>query len=754
MGAGCGDDPKGLECGLGTVESSGECVPLDCVDGTFELNGQCVPIDPNDATAPTTSATPPGGRSRDAVPGNVVLTTDEPATIFFTRDGSEPTSSSPSEPSPVTVTDIVDGETIKYFAIDPAGNEETVQSQLYVQDVEGPDRVTDFAAALTAAAVGLSWVNPADAEFGGVVVVASNAGEITSAPEAGTFYSAGDTLTGGETVIVAGDEMSAADTLTIIGERRVYSAWSYDDLGNYSSARLSNDVVLPLPAQAGTLSIDLVNDVVTVSSDPANLTLTATSNYDEGSDVLTVNLTVQNDAPRLLFNVKALTTALNSGTQAGPSFSGSPMTFYGPNAMDLAGTVTRAITITGVDGSVDPVVMDFDFLDSPMLINSNSVADSSGGGGAFSTNMLSNRMRGMAVSHSGRFAYVGEKDSAGLRVMDTVTLSTIQSATLAQGRSSVGGVAVSRMGDTVYALVNTGSDYNGGDGNTDNDGSFDLGTGEVDLLALDPTTLEETARVRIHSGTRGMTGRGVFISPSGDRAFVATSRKCNAGGTTTCADATPVGMTQNELWLVDLQAMQLLDTDASAEGVQPVVATSAVGTIEHCAWRPDETEFFASFNNLNIGQNTGGDENAASAVPPVNRIDMSTFAVTSLAATEAGIAGGGLIATNSKLYYSSRGRNLAPTNIFTVFALADGAESNPDLSFTTGDLRGTAGVVFDPTGTRYFVPVNFRNSQGGIEMAVFDTATDTRIDMDGEAGNGITNMLMRSKPHGLAITPF
>ena len=62
---------------------------VSCGEGTVEHDGSCWPFDPNDETAPTTVASPPGGTVIEA-PFYVLLESDEPATIYYTLDGSEP----------------------------------------------------------------------------------------------------------------------------------------------------------------------------------------------------------------------------------------------------------------------------------------------------------------------------------------------------------------------------------------------------------------------------------------------------------------------------------------------------------------------------------------------------------------------------------------------------------------------------------------------------------------------------------------
>src|SRR5205807_8073799 len=81
-----------------------------------------------DATPPTVTANPAGGLYQ--APQSVVLTASEPATIYYTTDGSAPTTRSTSGSTPVTVS-VANSLTLNYFAVDPAGNVGTVVSQKY-----------------------------------------------------------------------------------------------------------------------------------------------------------------------------------------------------------------------------------------------------------------------------------------------------------------------------------------------------------------------------------------------------------------------------------------------------------------------------------------------------------------------------------------------------------------------------------------------------------------------------------------------
>jgi hypothetical protein len=82
-----------------------------------------------DTTAPTVSASPTGGQFT-AGP-SVVLTASEPSTIYYTLDGTTPSTSTTTKgASPLTV-NVSASATLKYLAVDAAGNAGQVGSQAY-----------------------------------------------------------------------------------------------------------------------------------------------------------------------------------------------------------------------------------------------------------------------------------------------------------------------------------------------------------------------------------------------------------------------------------------------------------------------------------------------------------------------------------------------------------------------------------------------------------------------------------------------
>lgn len=58
-----------------------------------------------------------------------MLTANGPATIYYTTDGTTPTTSSTVYTTPIIVSQSL---SLKFFAVDPLGNAETVKTETYV----------------------------------------------------------------------------------------------------------------------------------------------------------------------------------------------------------------------------------------------------------------------------------------------------------------------------------------------------------------------------------------------------------------------------------------------------------------------------------------------------------------------------------------------------------------------------------------------------------------------------------------------
>lgn len=102
------------------------------VFSTFLFCGGCkeegdIFLIPSDRTAPTTTALPPGWTYTSVQ--RVVLFANEPATIYYTTDGTDPTTSSTVYSAPI---DITSSRTLKFFAEDEVDNTEAIQTEIYI----------------------------------------------------------------------------------------------------------------------------------------------------------------------------------------------------------------------------------------------------------------------------------------------------------------------------------------------------------------------------------------------------------------------------------------------------------------------------------------------------------------------------------------------------------------------------------------------------------------------------------------------
>ncbi len=86
-----------------------------------------------DTTPPAVIPSVTGGIFRE--PQVVTFTTDEPATVYYTTDGSDPTVSGIVYSEPITIDNTT---ALKYYAVDGAGNASAVETQNYVIDTVAP----------------------------------------------------------------------------------------------------------------------------------------------------------------------------------------------------------------------------------------------------------------------------------------------------------------------------------------------------------------------------------------------------------------------------------------------------------------------------------------------------------------------------------------------------------------------------------------------------------------------------------------
>ena len=347
-----------LLLGLSTTVTAVGCNGVECGEGTFASGKDCVGFDPNDKTAPVTTVSPPGGRTRDALPELVTLTTDEPAKIFYTTDGADPDpAAGPGETSPVTIVGIVQGMTIKFIAVDAAGNREAPASVTFDSDATAPAPVTGMAVVMAGTTATVTWTNPPDADYAGTVI--ARVGDVVDvSPTPGQMIAPATMLSPSVQVTTVGTTPQFGDPGRSPGPVR-YVAWTFDDLGNYS-APVAAFTEVPLGALTATLTFTTAGSTLAVTQAPDNLDVSASTATLVGT-TLTLRLSVTNNTKRFFQNPKAEVTSTTNATFA--SSNGTADTFpfrsLGPQMLAPGATVTRDLTFTGVAAGTATINLTF-----------------------------------------------------------------------------------------------------------------------------------------------------------------------------------------------------------------------------------------------------------------------------------------------------------------------------------------------------------------------------------------------------------
>ena len=585
---GCGRGSSGAKCG----------------DGTFRDGGKCVPFDPDDETAPTTTASPDGGEFA-TLPGTVTLTTDEPAIIYYTLDGSAPGPGGPNSVNEAVLSGIADDTTVRFYAVDPAGNEEAPKQSLYSLDTFVTP-ASGVSLAFTGDDASLTWTNPADPDFAGVVVARVTG--IPGAPEKGTAYVVGDDLSSGTEVVYVGTGTSYADADRVVGVHR-YFVWTFDAALNYGRTAGATRV-LPFAAQTANISVNTTNDTATVTVPPSVLGLAATAAYAAGTSTLTLNLAITNTTTRTLFNPKIELTALSEGTlsDADGTLTG-PFRYFGPEGLATGAAVNRDFVITGVTAAA--VTLDISIHDSRMLLTGLYRSDDMAGladlqtgaevGVIVGLDSFRGRPAGLAharagfVSPDGRYFYASSRHSARISIIDLTTLQEVGGVTVPtlRGKRSIAAMTHNASFTEIYAAV------------TDGGHSYSYNGAECELLAvrIDVASLAETGRLSL--GTM-VTGRAQGIALSPDETRVALSVYAHEYED------------RGQVHFVDVQDWTAVDTDDVTEGTQPV------DTFTNDDLLPVGLAFSTSGNAVYVGSNA---DNASALLGIISLPDFSLTTV-------------------------------------------------------------------------------------------------------------------------------
>lgn len=539
------------------------------------------------------------------------------AAVFATANGCSDDETVGSGPTSATTTTGVGGSGASGGsggggAAGGAGGEMVVP----VSPVTGLDAVYDA----TAFDVTLTWTNPTEPAFAGLLVARSVGGNVGT-PEAGSTYMAGATLPGGGDVLFVGDTTPTmhVDASPLLGATE-YAVFAIDEAGNYTAPALATVDVTEPEDIVGTISVDLATGAVTVIDDPHLLSLGGTATYDAVNDVLTVSLDVTNDYNRMLFNLKAVVTATNDGVVTGDGlYQNDPYVYYGPEGQLEAATITRDIVVDVVDGATDPVTLDLSFENHAMLFapgqtGGNPIAvDSSGVGQEFQLDLGSTSYSGTGGSEKGgarpgvwsadgRMVYLGSRSQPTVVTIDTSTMMASLTADLTGANNlqndttgsigSVDYVLASPDGVFLYALLTEELHQYGNRG--------DFGTvmpSSISIVKIDRATLAEVARAEIVTDDGNFPeGKGLALSPDGS--MIACGVRV-----------------RGEVYVADTATLTVVDADSSTVGIQPF-NVSGHGT------EPRRVAFSADGSKLFVAQAGQGPDGS------LDVIDLGTLAIT------------------------------------------------------------------------------------------------------------------------------
>lgn len=113
-----------------------------------------------DTTPPTVTAMPAGGTYQTAV--SVTLAANEPATIYYTLDGSTPTTSSSVYMAPIQIATTT---TLKFFGKDTAGNTSPVKTESYTINPSSSFPITHMSDTTQTYGLAMNAATPSHVEF-------------------------------------------------------------------------------------------------------------------------------------------------------------------------------------------------------------------------------------------------------------------------------------------------------------------------------------------------------------------------------------------------------------------------------------------------------------------------------------------------------------------------------------------------------------------------------------------------------------
>jgi len=538
------------------VQTTGAGGAVTCGPGTTSIDNVCVADggssaggsdggggNTGDTTPPISTLTPTGVQCATGS-NTVTLSVNEASFIYYTLDGTEPTTASPVVQNHV-VLELADDAAleVKFFAVDLAGNEEAVQTEAVSVDGIAPAPVTDMAAAVNGANADLTWTNPTS-DVSQVIVFSTDGGLLDEPPEACVSeYTVGQTV-GNATVEYIGTDQAL--TLPAGFGTSSYIVYAVDDGGNFSKpASRSVMRIAPPGAQTGVIEVadPLGTPVATVTTQPAVSSLAVSASVN-GSDVtVVVNATNDNTGISMLAPKLELSSVNDGGAGNFDGTLANSNPFWRVKSqmgIDAGATGTFEIRIDGVT-TANPLVINVGLLYSPVImwghrarktsqfveVMDTATGDSLGVLGTCNSDGGGNKCAsyGAVISPDNRRLYIGSRNNSIVRAFSLATGQFLNSGRIVsddveKGSGSHGdNVDPSTVpvvtGDFARNRLLAGLSYRCRR-------VLRKHLGGVELVSLDSVTLQPMERVSVEALGTGTLATAVELSPDGSVIGVAT----------------------------------------------------------------------------------------------------------------------------------------------------------------------------------------------------------------------------------------
>jgi hypothetical protein len=267
-------------------------------------------VEPPDTTPPTVTSNPVGGTYSSEQ--SVTLTASEAATIYYTLDGADPTTTSTKYTQPINISTTT---TLKFMAIDTAGNQSTISSESYILEI------IDITPPTVSA-------NPKGGTYRSEQSISLSASELaviyytldgTDPTTTSSIYSEPITISSSKTLkfmaVDTAENQSTVftetytidlDTPAVIADKDALTI-SYGDGDSYAS--VTKNIILPVTGQNGSTITWSSDDLAIVSNDglvtrpsygtgDKTVTLTATIQKGTASETKTFTITVKQNLPQ------------------------------------------------------------------------------------------------------------------------------------------------------------------------------------------------------------------------------------------------------------------------------------------------------------------------------------------------------------------------------------------------------------------------------------------------------------------------